>query len=154
MKKRKNKRNWRTYLSNEIGIEYKACLYFWVILFFYAVYLLYHKVYSASLLYLGEMILTTYLNSYLQVYIFQNFDEADKLGKKEWISICIYSMIYGVISYLLSWFDQNPVVTIIFVCYFIFVYVCVYLINKIKRDIDTEQLNDMLNEYKKGEHEQ
>lgn len=151
MKKRKK---WRTYLSNDIGIEYKACLYFWVILFFYGVYLLCHKVYSASLLHLAEMILTTYLMGYLQVYIFENFDEAAKLCKKEWISICVCSIIYSVISYLLRWFDKNPVVTVIFVCYFIFAYICVYLINKIKRDIDTEQLNHMLNEYQKGGSDQ
>lgn len=150
MKKRNCQKKWHTYLSAEIGIEYKACLYFWVILFFHGVYLILHKVYAASLLHIAEMILTTYLMGYLQVYLLGNFDEAAHFGKKEVLNTFFCSAIYGLLSYLFSWFDQSLPVTLIFTGYFIFTYFCVYLINKMKRDIDTNQLNDMLNEYKKG----
>ncbi len=150
MKKENGRKKWLTYLSNEIGIEYKASLYFWGILFFDATYLLCNNLYSVSLLHIAEMISITYIMGYLQVYVFHNFDEATKLQKKEGISIVICSMIYGVVSYLFQWFNQSLSVSIIFICYFILIYILIYLINKIKRDIDTKQLNDMLNEYKKG----
>ena len=150
MKKRNRQKKWHTYLSAEIGREYKACLYFWVILFFHGVYLVLHKVYAASLLHIAEMILATYLMGYLQVYLLRNFDEAVHFGKREGLSACLCSVIYGLISFFLNWFDRSLPVTLIFIGYFIFTYFCVYLINKIKRDIDTDQLNDMLSEYKKG----
>ena len=38
----------------------------------------------------------------------------------------------------------------IFFGFIAFAYWCVYLINKIKRNIDTENLNDMLDQYKKA----
>ena len=37
--------------------------------------------------------------------------------------------------------------------FFIFAYWCVYLINKIKRNIDTRELNEMLVEFKEGERD-
>ena len=51
----KNKmiKGFKKYLSEEIAIEYKACLYFFAILFFYCVYLIYNGIYSAKILHMS-----------------------------------------------------------------------------------------------------
>ena len=85
----------RKYLSNEIVIEYKACLYFFCLLVFYCVYLLWRNVYSASILYMVEMVLTSYIMGYLQNYVFHNFDEAERLGKKE-----VFAVLVSIRQYL------------------------------------------------------
>lgn len=144
------RRFWR-YLSREIAIEYKACLYFFGLLTFYAVYLMCHKIYTVEILRMLEIILSTYLMGYLQVYVLWNFDEAERLGKKELPAVFLCTGIYTGLSLLFGWFDRNPGVSVLFFCYVFFCYICVYLINKVKRKIDTDRLNDMLAAYKKGE---
>lgn len=138
----------RNYLSKEIAIEYKACLYFCYILFFYLSYLLCTGRDSASILFMFEMIITTYFVGYLQVYFLRNFDESEWLGRREAAAICLCSGIYGLVSLLLNWFERKFLVTVIFFGYFLLCYICVYLCNKVKRKIDTERLNVMLTAYK------
>ena len=46
---------WEKYLTKEIGIEFKACLYFFAILFFYCVFRVVNGVYSAEILHLTEI---------------------------------------------------------------------------------------------------
>lgn len=140
----------KNYFATEIAIEYKACLYFYAIVFFYCVFLAIKGEFQASVLYMAEMILTTYLMGYLQVYLLGNFDEAEKLGKKEAAYTLLCSALYTGVSYLFGWFDKSPAATLIFFGFLAFAYWCVYLINKIKRKIDTENLNDMLTKYKKA----
>lgn len=98
----------------------------------------------ASILYMAEMIFTTYIIGYLQVFVLWNFDEADQIGKKEILGIVICTSIYTVLSYLCKWFDRNIYVTIGFFVYVAFIYVCVYLVYKSKRRIDDKMLNDDL----------
>ena len=144
----------RKYLSNEIVIEYKACLYFFCLLVFYCVYLLWRTVYSASILYMVEMVLTSYIMGYLQNYVFHNFDEAERLGKKEVFGILCCTCIYTAVSFGFRWFERNLRVTAMFFVFVFFSYVCIYLNNKIKRMIDTERLNGMLTEYKRREQDE
>lgn len=144
----------RKYLSNEIAIEYKACLYFFCLLVFYCVYLLWRNVYSASILYMVEMVLTSYIMGYLQIYVFHNFDEAERLGKREILGIFCCTCIYTAVSFGFCWFERNLRVTAMFFVFIFFSYVCIYLNNKIKRMIDTERLNDMLTEYKRRERDE
>ena len=61
------------YLAVEIGIEFKACLYFFCILFFYSMYRLLCGSMEASILHMGEMIFLTYGMGYIQKYILDNF---------------------------------------------------------------------------------
>ena len=63
---------WERYLTQEIGIEFKACLYFFAILFFYCMYRLVQGIFDASMLHMAEMILAAYIIGYLQVYVFRN----------------------------------------------------------------------------------
>lgn len=72
----------KRFVSKEIMIEYKSCLYFACILFFYFMWLLCKGIYSASILFMFEMILAAYFVGYFQVYVFRNFDEAEQIEKK------------------------------------------------------------------------
>lgn len=146
-----NKR-WESFkklLSREIVIEYKACLYFCCIIFFYFVYLLCRRTYLASVVFLFEMILTAYAAGYVQVYLFHNSDEAEQLEKKDILGILFCTFLYGGVSYGFAWFGRSIIATLLFLVYMLFVHYCVYLLNKIKRAIDTENLNRMLTEFKK-----
>lgn len=144
------KNKFLSYLSKEVAIEYKACLYFCCILFFYFAYLLYNGLYSASIPFMFEMILTAYFVGYLQVYLLQNFDEAEQLGKREAVKIVLCSDIYTVVSIGFGWFEGELFATVFFYGYLVLCYLCVYLCNRIKRKIDTDRLNMMLTAYKKG----
>lgn len=82
-KRRKKISVWEHYLTKEIGIEFKACLYFFCILFFYSVYRVVGGSLEASIIHMSEMILLTYAMGYVQVYLLSNFDEGEHLGIKE-----------------------------------------------------------------------
>ena len=139
---------WERYLTKEIGIEFKACLYFFAFLFFYSSYRLIIGLAVADILHMAEMIFATYIVGYLQVFILWNFVESDRLGKKEICGILICSAIYSGLSYLCSWFDRNIYVTIGFVAYLVFMYACVYLVYKCRRKIDDKILNYDLEMFK------
>ena len=139
---------WERYLTKEIGIEFKACLYFFALLFFYCVYRLCVGLTVADILHMAEMIFLTYIVGYLQVFLLWNFDEANKLGKKEILGIVICTAIYVGVSYLGSWFDKNVYVTMGFAAYVIFLYVCVYFVYKCRRKIDDKILNADLEMFK------
>lgn len=147
-------RGFKRYLSDEIAIEYKACLYFFAILFFYCVYLIYNGIYSASILHMSEIILTTYIVGYLQVYGLYNFDEAEKLSGREAAALFLCSGLYTAVSFFSGWFGQSMAVTGLFFFYMLFMYWCAYLVNKIKRTIDTENLNKMLKEFKESDQDE
>lgn len=145
------KKNLNSYLSKEIAIEYKACLYFYSILVFYCIYLVCQGVFHASILHMCEMIGSTYLMGYLQIYCLDNFDEAEQFGEREFMKTIICSVIYTGVSFLFGWFDRSIWVTLLFFSFFVFAYWCVYLINKMKRNIDTKNLNELLEQFKEGE---
>lgn len=139
---------WERYLTKEIGIEFKACLYFFALLFFYCCYRLGTGRTVADILHMAEMIFLTYIVGYLQVYLLWNFDESDSLGKKELLGLGICTVIYTVISYLCSWFERNLWVTLGFAAYVIFLYICVFLVYKCRRSIDDKILNADLELFK------
>ena len=139
----------RTILSREVVIEYKACLYFACEVFFYFAYLLSRGIYMASMVILFEMILTAYGAGYIQGYLFHNSDEAERLERKDILGIIFCTLFYGGVSCALAWFDRSILAAVLFLIYIIFVHYFVYLANKIKRAADTEKLNKMLAEFKK-----
>ena len=136
------------YLAEEIGIEFKACLYFFCILFFYSVYRIIEGSWDASIIHMLEMILLTYAMGYAQLYLFSNFDEGEKLGLKEIFYIIICTGVYAIISFLAKWFDRNITATVIFILYMIFAYICAFLVYKTKRVIDGKLLNEDLRAFK------
>jgi len=136
------------YLSEEIGIEFKACLYFFCILFYYSVYKLAGGSTQASIIHMAEMIFLTYGMGYVQLYLLSNFDEADKLGLKEISYMIICSLIYTGVSFLGKWFDRHIGVTIGFLFYVMLAYICAFLVYKFKRKIDEKLLNDDLKAFK------
>lgn len=143
---------WERYLTKEIGIEFKACLYFFAVLFFYSVFRICTGRYDAGILHMAEMILACYLIGYLQVYAFWDFDEADALGKKELLGMACCTGIYTALSFFLKWFDGKTLVSLGFAVYMIVSYVCVFLIYKSKRMIDDKKLNEDLRLFQ-SEHE-
>ena len=144
MKERKKLSLWELYLTKEIGIEFKACLYFFAFLFFYCTYRVINGIYDASILHMTELILICYVIGYIQVYLLWNFDEADKLGIKEVIGMVICTAVYCALSWLFNWFSKSILVTALFAAYILLVYFCVYLIYKYKREIDDKKLNEDL----------
>ena len=132
------------FLTKEIGIEFKACLYFFAILFFYCVYRLAMGIYDAGILHMAEMILICYVMGYIQVYVLWNFDESDVLGGKEWAGMLICTLFYSLLSYFLSWFDRKIWMSLIFALYLLLAYFCVFLIYLFKRRIDDKVLNEEL----------
>lgn len=148
MRKERIKERLKNYLGIEVGIEYKACLYFFCILFFYCCYQLVQRQYTVAILHMAELVLCNYIMGYAQMYVFENFDEAKRLGVKEIISMILCTAIYTAASFGFGWFDRGVIVTVIFALYMLLVYVCVFLVNKIKREWDSAQLNDMLAAFK------
>lgn len=139
---------WERYLTKEIGIEFKACLYFFAILFFYCCYRLCNGMFVAEILHMAEMIFLTYVIGYVQVFLLWNFDEAEVLGTREILGIAICTVIYTGISYACNWYDRNIWVTLGFAVYIVIMYVCVYFIYKCRRSIDDKILNADLELFK------
>ena len=135
---------WERYLTKEIGIEFKACLYFFAILFFYCMYRILTGSLDASIIHMAEMIFACYIIGYIQVYLLWNFDEADTVGVREIAGVAICTLIYSLLSHFLGWFDGNIYVTLGLAAYLIVTYVCVILIYKTKRNIDDKKLNEDL----------
>ena len=132
------------YLTEEIGVEFKACLYFFCILFFYAMYRVLNGNFEASISHMAEMILLTYGMCYLQLYFMNNFDEGERFGIREVLYTISCVGIYTGISYWGKWFDRNLAVTAGYAAYMMFAYVCAFLVYKTKRDIDGKLLNEDL----------
>lgn len=139
----------KKFLSLEIGIEIKACLYFAIILFFYFAYQLMQGSLYASIVQMAEIVLTAYAMCYLQVYLLHNFDEAERFNGKVILQTLFCAALYTAVSFFFKWYDRNAIATLCFFLYMFFAYVCVFLIYKIKRDIDTVLLNEELEAYKK-----
>ncbi len=140
---------WRRFLALEIGIEIKACLYFAVILFYYMLYCFLQGSLYVSIVSIIEIVLTAYAMNYIQVYLLHNFDEGDHLGKKETLLSVACAALYTALSWFFGWYDKSTRASVGFFCYMLLCYVCIFLIFKIKRDMDTAQMNRELEDFKK-----
>jgi len=139
---------WERYLTKEIGIEFKACLYFFAFLFYYSCFrVLTHRM-DAQIIHMTEMILLAYVIGYVQVYLLWNFDEADSLGKKEWFGMTLCTVFYTVASVFFGWFDKNMAVSIGFGVYVFVMYICTFFVYKCRREIDDKILNYSLELFK------
>ncbi len=143
-KKKKKISFWEKYLTKEIGIEFKACLYFYCILFFYCIYRICMGSLEASIIHMAEMIFLTYCMGYLQVFVLFDFDESDCVGIKEVLSMILCSFLYAAASYFGRWFDGSFVLSLGFFGYMLFAYGCAFWVYKLKRQIDGKILNEEL----------
>ena len=150
MNKKKSVTMLQKYLTEEIRIDFKACLYFFCMVFFYSVYCILQGSWEASIIYMAEMMAINYIMGYIQVYLMDNFDEADTYRAKELMKTLVCSVIYVVVSLLCGWFDRNPLVTLLYFAYMVVCYICVFLSYKVKRDIDSKLLMEDLRKYKEG----
>ena len=139
----------KKYLSFEIGIDFKTCIYFFMVLFFYSIYRIFQGSLLASIITMGEMIASAYIIGYIQVYLLKNFDEAEQLGSQECFAVFLCSALYTVVSSILNWYDRNISATLLFFFYMIVGYLSVFLAYKIKRDMETAALNRDLEDFKR-----
>ncbi len=155
-KHRKKLSVWERYLATEIAIEFKACLCFFAILFFYCMYRLLSGSVHASILHMAEMIFLTYAMGYVQIYLLSGFDEGEWLGVKESLYLVLCSIIYAGISFYAGWFGRAVWVSMLFFAYVVFLYVCVFIVYKSKRKIDDKIMNENLKMFqaRRAEHEQ
>lgn len=141
-------------LAREVGIEFKACLYFFAILFFYCIYRITQGSYEAQMLVMLEMILTTYVMGYVQVYLLRNFEESEKPGGFELLAVVGCSLVYAAISYFFGWFDGKLLPEVLFFVYVVICYVSLYGVYYVRRHWDTEELNKELEDFKKTKKSQ
>lgn len=140
----------RRYLFLEIEVEFKACLYFFCILFFYAMYKILGGSFKADIIVMAQMICSTYAMGYIQYFLFDNFDEGRNFGIREGIYAVVCSGIYTAVSFLFGWYDKNIRVTFIFFVYIFFAIICASVVYRIKREVDTIRLNQELENFKKN----
>lgn len=142
--------NWlKKYLSYEVGIDFKTCSYFFIILFFYSVYQLTQGSVYASIAVMAEMMIAAYFMGYIQMYLLGNFDESERFGVREAVMTIFCSLVYVFISFLFRWYDRNVMVTVLFFFWMLFCYVSMFLAYKVKREIDTAMLNRELDAFKR-----
>ena len=100
---------------------------------------------------MGEMILSTYGMGYMQVWLLSNFDEGEQMGVREVGYMVLCAGIYTGVAVLCKWFDGIVGMAIAFYFYMLFVYICAFLVYKIKRDLDTRVLNEDLKNFQTRE---
>lgn len=145
MNKNKTKLSlWERYLTKEIGIEFKSCLYFFADLVFYCTFRILTGRMDANILHMAELIFARYLLCYLQVFVFWNFDEAEELGGKEIIGMAICTVAYTCLGAACGWYEGSLWLNIGFGAYVLFTYVMMFFINRTKRRIDDKKLNNDL----------
>lgn len=138
-------------LRNEIAIDFKACVYFFCVAFFYSVVQLCKGIFTVRILTLAEIVITNYVICYVQTYLLKDFDESDRVGANEIGGILMCTFLYVLASLTMNWFDGSELITALFAAFIILTYVCVILCFIVKRRLDTRQLNRLLNEYKENE---
>ena len=106
-------------------------------------------VHEAGILHMTEMIFSCYIIGYIQVYLFDNFDESDSFKARHWLGVVCCTLAYTLLSYFLAWFDKKLWLSLGFAAYILLVYFCVFLIYRSKRRIDDKILNEELKLFQK-----
>lgn len=141
-------RKFEKFLAKELGIEFKAAIYFYTIIFFYFAYQLLQGSSQVDILVLIEMMATTYIMGYIQVFLLGNFDEAEQVDFAVVVKMICGALIYTAVSFLGKWFDCNLVITGIYFVFMLFCYVCAYWAYSVKRVVSTREMNEELNTFK------
>lgn len=136
------------FFAAEIGIEFKAALYFYSILLFYIGYQLINGQFHARIAVILEMIAATYIIGYMQVFLLGNFDEAESITPAVVIKAIVCSAVYTAASFLLGWFDGNTLITALFFLFMLIFYACSYWLYSFRRRVSTKELNAELECFK------
>lgn len=136
------------FLLKELGIEFKAALYFYTMFFFYFAYRIWCGSIQANLIVLVEMIAATYIMAWLQTVLLGNFDEAEKVDVSVVIKMFCSAVVYVGISYVGNWFDRNLIVTAIYFVIMIACYISVYWAYSFRRIVSTKEMNEELQAFK------
>lgn len=145
---------WQRLLSDEITVEFKSCLFFFCILFFYCTFRLIQNNTQADILHMFEMIILSYVMCYFQLYVLDAFDEGVVINFVSFVKIIFCSGIYVVASYFGKWFEGNLIATISFFAYLLLAYICFLFVNRFKRHYDEKILNEELQVFQnRGSHE-
>lgn len=136
------------YLTRKIGAEIKCCLTFLLMLCFYCIYKWICGYKDVSIIHLLEMVCVAYVLEWIQILLHSDFDEVDSLKLKEWLIILFGSCIYSTTGYIFNWFEDKPYIYLMFFGYMFLVYLCTFLVYKIKRSIDAKTLNNDLKSFK------
>lgn len=142
--KRNNRALLQRYLAIEVKIEFKACLYFFCILFFYSVFRMVHGSFEASILHMAEMIFTTYAMGYIQMFFLANFDEGERFNGRTVAYSLLGAFLYTVVAVLGKWFEGNVIALGLFFGYMEICFLCAFCVYTVKREFDTKMLNDDL----------
>jgi ABC-type multidrug transport system permease subunit len=105
--------------------------------------------FQADMIVMSEIILTTYVMGYIQVYLLKNFEESDHMGAFELLAAMGCSLFYVGLSYLMSWFDRAWLPELLFFGYMMLCYISIFCIYYVRRHWDTEELNLELEAFKK-----
>ena len=141
-------RKFEKILAKELGIEFKAAIYFYTIIFYYFVYQLLQGSSQVDILVLIEMMATTYIMGYIQVFLLGNFDEAEHVNLSVVVKVVCGAFIYTCVSFFGKWFDRNLVITGVYFVFMLFCYVCAYWAYSVKRVVSTREMNEELNTFK------
>lgn len=144
---------WERYLTKEIGIELKASLYFFAMLFFYCCYRICIGSFEASILHMAEMIFLIYVLEYIQTFLLWNFDESELLGAKEIFAAILCTLINVLVAILCNWFDKRTGVIVGFGFYVLFMYAVMMFMLRYRRYIDEKILNEELEAFKSRKDE-
>ena len=142
------KTKWQIFLSQEIAIEYKAATYCFLLYFFLACYQLFKGYSTVAIASLVEIVVVAYFISQIQVWLFDNFDEADQLRGRKLLGIVFCPILYGGFAYLFDWFDRHWLTLLCFVLFLLLEYLTIFYFNRLKRRIDSKHLNQLLKDYK------
>ncbi len=137
------------FIAAEIGIEFKAALYFYSIMFFYFAFQFITGSRQAEIIILLEMVAATYAIGYIQVFLLGNFDEAEQFTWIEALKIIGCSLLYTGLSWLLGWFDRQPFYTALFFVFMLIFYGCTCWLYAVRRQVTTRELNQELDAFKR-----
>ena len=135
------------FFSIEIGIEIKSCLYFCCILAYYFIFRIIMGSWDASIVHMTEMIISTYVIGYIQIYLLYDFDEMDEFNWKVLVFSLVCSVTYMVLAILFNWFDGNMIANAGFLAFMMMCYLSYFIVSRAKRRIDTRLLNEDLREF-------
>lgn len=135
------------FFSIEIGIEIKSCLYFCCILAYYFIFQIIMGSWDASIVHMTEMIISTYVIGYIQIYLLSDFDEMDEFNWKVLVFSLVCSVTYMVLAIFFDWFDGNMIANAGFLAFMMMCYLSYFIVSRAKRRIDTRLLNEDLREF-------
>ncbi len=136
------------FFVSEIGIEFKAALYFYSMLFFYIVCRLLSGSRQLEIFTVLEMIAATYVMAFVQFFLLGNFDESESIGVREVLLAAGCSLVYAAASRMLGWFGGSMAVTAVFYIFMMVCYGCTYWLYSFRRSAATKQLNRELEAFK------